>query len=104
MLDVQNVSIGSPFLRRGSLVCRLPNNTVTLAGAEGTGPDSVFGIVLDYAMDANAGLAVSVARSGVYDATQLIVDPSVSLEQFEDQLRIKGIFLQRSNGGNHSSA
>ena len=37
----------------------------------------------------------SVARSGVYDATQLLVDPSATLADFADRLRERGIFLEQ---------
>jgi hypothetical protein len=37
----------------------------------------------------------SVARSGVYDATQLLLDESVSLRDFADRLRERGIFLEK---------
>ena len=78
VMEVQNVSASSPLLLRGAVVCRLSNGLVTLAGAEGTGPDDV----------SSSGTATaSVARSGVYDAVQLLVDPSVSLRDFADRLR-----------------
>ena len=64
--------------------------------SEGTGPDEVFGIVLEPGIDPNGGYAtVSVARSGVYDATQLVVDDSVELKDFADRLRERGIFLEK---------
>ena len=55
-----------------------------------------FGILLDVAIDPSSGAATaSVARSGVYDATQLAVDPSAQLEDFADRLREIGIFLKK---------
>jgi hypothetical protein len=36
-----------------------------------------------------------VARSGVYDAVQLTVDPGVQLRDFADRLRERGIFLEK---------
>jgi hypothetical protein len=96
VMEVQNVSPTSPILLRGAVVCRKADNTVTLAGAEGTGPDDVFGIVLEPAIDPSSGDATaSLARSGVYDATQLLVDDSVSLRDFADRLRERGIFLEK---------
>jgi hypothetical protein len=71
------------------------DHTVTLAGAEGTGADDVFGIVLDPVIDPSSRATVSVGRSGVYDATQLLVDPSVTLADFADRLRERGIFLEK---------
>jgi hypothetical protein len=69
---------------------------MTLAGAEGTGSDDVFGIALDFAIDPSTVYATaSVARSGVYDATQLVVDPGVELKDFADVLRERGIFLEK---------
>ena len=50
VMEVQNVSASSPILLRGAVVCRKADNTVTLAGAEGTTPNDVFGIVLEPAM------------------------------------------------------
>jgi glycine/D-amino acid oxidase-like deaminating enzyme len=41
------------------------------------------------------GAVASVARSGVYDATQLRVDPSATLRDFADRLRERGIFLEK---------
>jgi hypothetical protein len=83
-------------LLRGAVVFRKGDNTVTLAGAEGTGPDDVFGIVLDPGIDPSPGTATAgVARSGVYDATQLLVDSSVTLADFADRLRERGIFLEK---------
>ena len=59
-------------------------------------PDDVFGIVLDPGIDPSPGTATaSVARSGVYDATQLLVDSSVTLADFADRLRERGIFLEK---------
>ena len=67
-----------------------------MAGAESTGPDDVFGIVLNPEIDpSNGGVTVSVARSGVYDATQLVVDDSATLADFADRLRERGIFLEK---------
>ena len=55
----------------------------------------MFGIVLEPGIDPNGGYATaSVARSGVYDATQLLVDESASLADFADRLRERGIFLK----------
>jgi hypothetical protein len=77
-------------------VCRKVDGTVTLAGAEGTTPDDVFGIVLDFGITPTGGSATaSVARSGVYDAVQLTVDPSATLRDFADRLRERGIFLEK---------
>jgi len=96
VLEVQNVSATSPVLVRGSVVCRQGDGTVTFAGAEGTGPNDVFGISLEPVIDPTGGGAVaSVARSGVYDATQLRVDPSATLRDFADRLRERGIFLEK---------
>ena len=92
VMEVQNVCATSPLLTRGAVVCRKADMTVTLAGAEGTGPDDVFGIILDPIV--GNGTA-SVARSGVYDAVQLTVDPSASLRGFADRLRERGIFLEK---------
>jgi hypothetical protein len=84
------------LLYRGSVVCRKADSTMTLAGAEGTGPDDVFGISLEPVIDPSSGGAVaSVARSAVYDATQLRVDPSATLRDFADRLRERGIFLEK---------
>ena len=70
--EMQNVSPTSLLLLRGAVVCRKADGTVTLAGAESTTPDDVFGIVLEPGIDPTNGEATaSVARSGVYDATQL---------------------------------
>jgi len=67
-----------------------------MAGAEGTGPDDVFGIALEPGIDPVSGYAIaSVARSGVYDATQLLVDDSASLRDYGDRLRERGIFLEK---------
>jgi hypothetical protein len=56
----------------------------------------VFAIVLDFGIDpTGAGATASVARSGVYDSTQLLVDPSVELRDFADKLRERGIFLEK---------
>jgi hypothetical protein len=56
----------------------------------------VFGIVLDPGIDPSPGTATaSVARSGVYDATQLLVDSSVTMADFADRLRERGIFLEK---------
>jgi hypothetical protein len=78
------------------VVCRKADGTVTLAGAEGSGPDDVFGIVLEPGIDPTGGYATaSVARSGVYDATQLLVDDFASLAEFADRLRERGIFLEK---------
>ena len=94
--EVQNVSPTNPVLMRRAVVCRKADGTVTLAGAESTGPDDVFGIALDFEIDPTGGGATaSVARSGVYDATQLLVDPSVELRDFADTLRERGIFLEK---------
>jgi hypothetical protein len=94
--EVQNVSATSPILYRGAVVCRKADHTVTLAGAEGTGADDVFGIVLDPVIDPlSGGATASVGRSGVYDATQLLVDDSASLADFADRLRERGIFLEK---------
>jgi len=41
VMEVQNVSPTSPVLYRGSVACRKADGTVTLAGAEGSGPDDV---------------------------------------------------------------
>jgi len=96
VMQVYNVSAGSPVLVRGAVVCRKADGTVTLAGAEGSGPDDVFGIALNLVIDPDAGYATtSVARSGVYDATQLVVDESVELQDFADRLRERGIFLEK---------
>ena len=77
-------------------MCRKDDGTMTLAGAEETEPDEVFGIVLDLAIDPSAGTqTASVARSGVYDATQLTVDPGAQLADFADRLREIGIFLEK---------
>jgi|SRR6516162_1349236 len=96
VLEVQNVSASSPPLLRGAVVCRKADGTVTLAGAEWPGPDEVFGIVLEPGIDPNGGYATaSVARSGVYDATRLLVDDSASLRDYGDRLRERGIFLEK---------
>jgi hypothetical protein len=105
VLEVQNVSASSPSFLRGAVVCRKADGTMTLAGAEGTGPDDVFGISLEPVIDPSSGGATaSVARSGVYDATQLRVDPSTTLRDFADRLRERGIFLEKlelvESGGN----
>ena len=93
VMEVQLVSASSHVLVRGAVVCRKADGTVTLAGAEGTGPDDVFGIVLNFGTDPSSGGATaSVARSGVYDAVQLTVDPGVELRDFADRLRKKGSF------------
>src|SRR6516164_4876942 len=87
VMQVYNVSADSPVLVRGAFVCRKDDGTMTLAGAEETEPDEVFGIVLDLAIDPSAGTqTASVARSGVYDATQLTVDPGAQLADFADRL------------------
>jgi hypothetical protein len=73
--------------------------------SEGTGPDEVFGIVLEPGIDPNGGYATaSVARSGVYDATQVLVDDSASLRDYADRLRERGIFLEKLEMLDHSSA
>jgi hypothetical protein len=96
VMEVQLVSASSHVLVRGAVVCRKADGTVTLAGAEGTGPDDVFGIVLNFGTDPSSGGATaSVARSGVYDAVQLTVDPGVELRDFADRLRERGIFLEK---------
>jgi hypothetical protein len=96
VMQVYNVSADSPVLVRGAVVSRKADGTMTLAGAEGTGPDDVFGIVLEVVIDPEGGMATaSVARSGVYDATQLLVDDSVSLRDFADRLRERRIFLEK---------
>jgi hypothetical protein len=105
VMEVQNVSASSPPLLRGAVVCRKADGTVTLAGAEGTGPNDVFGISLELEIDPmGGGATASVARSGVYDGTQLRVDPSATLRDFADRLREKGIFLEKlelvRTGGN----
>jgi hypothetical protein len=97
VMEVQNVSPTSPLLLRGAVVCRRADETVTLAGAEGTGPDDVFGIVLEPGIDPTKMATASVARSRVYDATQLLVDDSVSLRDFADRLRERGSFWRNSN-------
>jgi hypothetical protein len=94
--EVQNVSPTSPILYRGAVVCRKADGTMTLAGAEATGSDEVFGIVLDPVIDPSSGGATaSVSRSGVYDVTQLLVDDSASLRDYADRLRERGIFLEK---------
>ena len=96
VMEMQNVSPTSPLLLRGAVVCRLPDGSMTLAGSQGSGPDDVFGIVLEPGIDPSSGGATaSVARSGVYDATQLLVDDSVELKDFADRLRERGIFLEK---------
>jgi hypothetical protein len=96
VMEVRNVSGGSPLFVRGAVVCRKDDQTVTLAGAEGTGPDEVFGIVLNFMVNPEGGFATaSVGRSGVYDATQLVVDPRTDLSAFADRLRERGIFLEK---------
>ena len=96
VMEMQNVSADSPLLLRGAVVCRLADGSMTLAGSQGTTPDDVFGIVLEPGIDPSSGGATaSVARSGVYDATQLLVDDSVTLAEFADRLRERGIFLEK---------
>jgi hypothetical protein len=64
---------------------------------QGTTADDVFGIVLEPWIDdpSSGGATASVARSGVYDAQQLLVDDSASLRDFADRLRERGIFLEK---------
>jgi hypothetical protein len=65
-LQVEKVSPTSPPLKRGSIVCLLAGETVTLAGAEASTPDTAYGIVLDPEVDpTKPDLQCSVARNGV---------------------------------------
>ena len=67
-----------------------------------------LGLFLEPGIDPSGGGATaSVARSGVYDATQLLVDESASLRDYADRLRERGIFLEElelvGSGGNGGS-
>jgi hypothetical protein len=94
--EVLGLSPTSPALQRGDVVCKLASGDVTLAGAELSTPVTVYGIVLDFAVDPTAPNPIaSVARGGVYDATALRVDASTNLAAFADQLRVIGIFLEK---------
>lgn len=95
--EVVLVSPLSPVLSRGAVVCKKTDGTVTLAGAEATLPAEAYGIVLDNHIDpaVSGGARASIARSGVFDATQLMVDATVQLRNFADQLRVVGIFLEK---------
>lgn len=99
VLQVENVSPLSPILDRGSVVCRLPNGQMTLAGTQATGVEDVYGVVLDFQVDptrdAPAITTCSVARSGVFNAEQLIVNNDANLKDYEDRLREIGIFLEK---------
>jgi hypothetical protein len=95
VMQVYALSPTSPDLYRGSVVCRKADGSMTLAGAEGTGTDDVFGITLEPVIVPRGGGVASVARSGVYDATQLLVDPSATLADFAHKLRERGIFLEK---------
>ena len=94
--EVRQVSPSSPALVRGSVVCKLADGTMTLAGSQATTPDTVYGIVLEHFVDPTAPDAfASIGRSGVYNATQLVVDAGKDLNDFEEKLRNKGIFLEQ---------
>ena len=99
VLQVEFVSPLSPILDRGSVVCRLANGQMTLAGTQATGPDEVYGIVVDFQVDPTKDApnltTCSVARSGVYNAEALIVNNTEHLKDYEDQLRSIGIFLEK---------
>jgi hypothetical protein len=94
--EVVTVSQGTD-LERGDVLAMTAAKQVTLVGMQGTTPDQCYGILLDYAW--NAGSlpvdTVTVARSGVFDATQLRVGGTVTLAQCESQLRLIGIFLEK---------
>jgi hypothetical protein len=93
---VVGVSPTSPPLQRGDVVCKVGAGEVTLAGAELSTADTVYGIILDVVVDpTKPNPTASVARSGVYDATALRVDASTNLAAFADQLRVIGIFLEK---------
>ena len=98
VMQVETYSPTGPTIDRGGVVCRLANGHVTLAGAEETTPDDVYGILLDFGFTPESEAepkSVSIARSGVYAADQLSVDPSTNLRAFEEALRGKGIFLEK---------
>jgi hypothetical protein len=72
VVEVEPVSATSPALVRGAIVCKKADQTVTLAGAEGTLAANVFGIVLDVRVDPTQPNATcSVSRSGVFAAPAL---------------------------------
>ncbi len=96
VMQVESVSPASPMLERGAVVCRLANGFVTLAGAEATTPADVWGVVLDYQIDPAAPESTaSVARSGVFDATQLVVDAGQNLAEYEIRMRDRGLFIEK---------
>lgn len=96
VLQVEVVSPTSPMLERGAIVARLANGMVTLGGAEGSLPADVWGIVLDFQVDSTTPEAsVSCARSGVFDATQLVLDAGQNLNDWEVPMRDRGLFLEK---------
>ena len=98
--EVVGVSPTSPPLERGDVVCMIAaSQDITLAGSQGTKPADAYGILLDYAINpvTQPNVNATVARSGVFDATMLRVDASVTLAAFAPQLRSIGIFLEKLN-------
>jgi hypothetical protein len=95
--EVVDVSPTSPALVRGAVVCKLASGKVTLAGAEASTAAQAYGIVLDASIDPTVQPTptATVARSGVFNAVYLSVDPSVQLSAFADQLRLIGIFVEQ---------
>jgi len=96
VLQVENVSPTAPELLRGDVLARKGDGTVTLAGAELSTVADVYGILLDPEVPAaTAGATCSVARSGVFDAQMLRVDPSITLKACEVRLRELNIMLEK---------
>jgi hypothetical protein len=96
VMQVENVSPGSPMLNRGAIVCKGTDGFVTLAGSQGSGPNDVYGIVLDFMVDSSHPEATcSVARSGVFNAPALELEAGQNIYDYEVALRVKGIFLEK---------
>jgi hypothetical protein len=94
--EVVGVSPTSPALQRGDVVCKLANGLVTLAGAELSTAAMVYGIVLEPSIDPTAANPfATVARSGVYDATVLRANAGTTIASLADDLRNKGILLEK---------